>query len=308
MYEYSSHKKISNYDKFQTLRRKPSYRSDYWDFLFWCRENHIDETEYLDHPEAVKKAEELCKKYSITYLFNPSTDIPKHWGDNFYNDEEEIVEVIYPTDYRNLNNEEIRKGIKPAYLPISVFNNGDNLTIRIKLNADLGEILKEISNKIKFYQSFIQKDNSRMTPDRKVDKWEVWDAYNQTKSFKKAAKKLNERASQYMKILNNFGFTPEPLQKLNVSTIRKAFYRAFELIHEVKFDPVVHKPEKLPVKLRRTCDKCREYETCKALCPDVLEYVAQDEKYQREALMPESELDIFSAQQLHQKEPESPIK
>ena len=47
-----SPKKISPYDKFQALRRKPSYKADYWDF---------------------------CKKYNIFYLFNPSTDIFKHW-------------------------------------------------------------------------------------------------------------------------------------------------------------------------------------------------------------------------------------
>jgi hypothetical protein len=61
-----SSKKIGFYDTYQALRRKPAYRADYLDFLLWCRENHIDETEYLDHPEAAKKAKKLCKKYGIT--------------------------------------------------------------------------------------------------------------------------------------------------------------------------------------------------------------------------------------------------
>ncbi|MBM4274142.1 MAG: hypothetical protein FJ134_06750 [Deltaproteobacteria bacterium] len=303
MKEYTSKKKISPYDKFQALRRKPSYRADYWDFLFWCRENQIDETEYLDHPEAAKKAEELCNKYSITYLFNPSTAIPKHWGGSFFDNEEEIVETIYPTDYRDLSEDEIRKGIILPYLPIPVFNNGEELIIRIKLNADLEDIVKEIFAKIKYYQSFIQRDNSRMTPDRKIDKWEVWDAYNRTKSFKKAAETLNKRASLRIKILNDFGFRTEPLQKVNISTVRKAYYRAFEPIHGVKFDPAVHKPEKLPVRLSRTCDRCPERSTCKALCPDILEYVVQDKKSQRETLKLEHELDILSGPRIHRKAP-----
>jgi hypothetical protein len=195
-----STKKISPYDKFQALRRKPSYRADYWGFLFWCRENHIDETEYLDHPEAAEKAEELCKKYNITYLFNPSTDIPKNWGGNFFNNDEEIVKVIYPTDYRDLSDDELRKGIRPRYLPISVFNNGEELTIKIDLKADKEVIINNFIEMLYYYHSFIHKNNCRRAPDRKVDKWEVWDAYNQTKSFKKAAGKLNERASRYIKI------------------------------------------------------------------------------------------------------------
>jgi hypothetical protein len=306
MKEYPSQKKISNYDKFQALRRKPSYRADYWDFLFWCRENHIDETEYLDHSEAAKKADELCKKYNTTYLFNPSTDIPKQTGGSFFNNEEEVVKVIYPSYYRDLTEDEIRKGISPRYLPIPIFNNGDELVIKIHIRADKEIIINNFIETLQYYQSFISKNNSRMTPDRKVDKWEVWDAYNETKSFKKAVEKLNERASRHVKVLKEFGFTPVPLQKLNVTTIRKAYYRAFELIYGVKFDPVVHKPEKLPIKLKRTCDKCPERATCEALCPNALEYAAQDEKYQRETLMHEHDLDILSSYQPHWKEPEPP--
>lgn len=147
-----------------------------------------------------------------------------------------------------------------------------------------------------------------MTSDRKVDKWEVWDAYNQTKSFKKTAQKLTARASTYMRFLNDIGITAKPPQKVDISTVRKAYYRAFELVYEEKFDPEKHKPEKLPVKLRRTCDKCPEYATCKALCPEVLEYAVQDEKYQREAPMPEHELDILSSPRSHRKAPKSPME
>lgn len=271
-----SEKKISPYDKFQALRRKPSYRCDYWDFLFWCRENHIDETEYLDHPEATEKAEELCKKYGITYLFNPSLNIPKHRAGSGFIEEKEIVEVLYPTDYRDLSEDELRRGIRPLYLPIPIFNKGDELIIKIDLKADKDVIVNKFKERLDYYQNFIIRDNSRMMFDRKVDKWEVWDAYNQTKSFKKTVKRLKDRASTYAKFINEVGITAEAPPKLNVSTVRKAYYRAFELVHEEKFDPDKHKPEKLPIKLKRTCDKCPEYSTCEALCPQALEYAQQD--------------------------------
>ena len=271
-------KKISPYDKFQALRWKPAYRNDYWDFFCWCRENSIDEAEYFDHPEATKKAEELCKKYGITYLFNPSTDIPKHWGDKYFNDEKATVEVLYPTDYRGLTEDEIEKGLKPLYLPIPVFKNGDELIIKIELRADKEVILNKIIEQLDNYLSFIPRNKTRITPDRKVDKWEVFDMYNQTKSFYKIAKKLQARAASNKRIYRNFGIAIETPPKLDVSTIRKAYYRAFELVYEEKFDPEKHKLEKLTVELRRSCDKCPEQSTCEALCPQVLEYADQGSK------------------------------
>lgn len=256
-----SRKKISPYDKFQALRRKPSYKADYWDFLFWCRENHINEMEYLDHPKAAKRAEDLCKKYSIFYLFNPSTDIPKHWGDRFFSDEKEIVEVLYPTDYRDLNEDELEKGTKPLYLPIPLFNNEDELIIRIDLKADKDVIVNSFIKQLDYYQYFINKYNTRMTSDRKVNKWEVWDTYNQTKSFKKTVQKIIARASTHTRFLNDIGIIAKPPQKLNSSTTIKAYYRAFELVYGEKFDPEKHKSEKLAIKLKRTCDKCPECST-----------------------------------------------
>lgn len=297
-------KKISQYDKFQALLRKPRYRADHLDFTVWCRERGIDEAEYLEHPEAAEKAEELCKKYGITRLFHPSDkNIPKHWLGGEFIEENEIVEVLYPTDYRGLNEDELKKGLNPRYLPIPVFKNGDDLIVKIDLKADKEFILKELIECLKYYQYFIPRSKSRMTPDRKIDKWEVWDAYNKTKSFKKTAQKLTARASAYIRFLNDSGITAKPPQKVDISTVRKAYYRAFELVYEEKFAPEKHKPERLPAKLRRTCCKCPEYSICKALCPEALEYAMQDVKYQREAPKPEHELDILSSPRSHRKAP-----
>jgi hypothetical protein len=292
-----SQKKISHYDKFQALIRKPCYRADHLDFTFWCRERGINEWEYLDHPKAVEKAEELCKKYEITRLIHPADkNIPKDWLGGEFIEEKEIVEVIYPTEYRYLSEDELKRGIRPRYLPIPVFMRGNELIIKIDLNADKEVIVEKITEQLNYFHYFIPRNKSRMTPDRKIDKWEVYDTYNQMKSFEKTAHKINERASAYARFLNRFGITVETPKKLNISTVRKAYYRAFELVYGEKFDPNKHKPEKLPVKLRRTCDKCPEYSTCKALCPEVLKYYLQDEEYQRETPKPEQELDILSSE------------
>ena len=82
-------KKISSYDKYQAFRRKPSYRKDYWEFFSWCREHGIDEAHYLDYPEATDKAEALCKKYGITYLCNPSENVPEFWERGLFIEEKE---------------------------------------------------------------------------------------------------------------------------------------------------------------------------------------------------------------------------
>jgi hypothetical protein len=288
-------KKISSYDKYQALRRKSSYRADYWDFTCWCREKGIDEALYLEYRKATRKAEALCKKYGITYLFNPSQTIPEHWESGFFIEEKEIVEVLYPTEYRDLTADERKRGVRPSFLPIPIFGNRDELIIKIDLTADMGDLIKKCTDFLKYYQSFLLKNKSRMIQDRLVDKWEVYDAYDETKSFKKAVQKLNARAVNHARILNNFDVPANAPPKIKVDTARKAYYRAFALVHGEKFDPSKHKPEKLPITLRRTCDQCPEYSRCEALCPEVLDYVSQDERYQRETHMPEHTLDTLAS-------------
>jgi hypothetical protein len=271
-------KKISSYDKYQALRRQPAYRADYWDFTYWCREHGLDEAHYLDHPEATEKADALCKKYGITYLFNPSENIPEFWGSGLFIEENKIMEVIYPKEYRDLTKDEKEKEMRPQFLPIPVFDNGKELIIKIDLTADMGALVENFSEQLKYFQSFLPKNKSRMVQDRVVDKWEVWDTYNETKSFQKTVEKLSSRAAP----------------KINVSTVRKAYYRAFALVNGEKFNPDKHKPRKLPIALRRTCDQCPKFSTCEALCPEVFQYARQDEREQRETPMPEQKLDLLS--------------
>lgn len=290
MKDNSLQKKISKYDRLQALLRKPSYRADHWDFTFWCRERGINEWEYLNHPEATEKAQEIFRKYGITRLIHPADkDLPENWLEGDFIDEEKIVEVIYPTEYRDLTDDEIKRGVRHCFMPIPVFKNGEDLIIKINLKADKGIIVKKFIEKLNYYKYFIPRNKSRKTPDRMLNKWVVFDTYNKMKSFEKTAQNIKGRAGSR--------------SKLNVSTIRKAYYRAFELVYGEKFDPHKHKPEKLPVKLRRTCNKCPEYSTCEALCPEAWEYYTEGEKYQRETLMTEQELDIISSPRSHRKAP-----
>jgi len=301
-------RKISSYDKFQALRRKPSYRADYWDFMLWCREKGIDEADYFDHPEAAKKAEDLCQKYGITYLFHPFVDIPKHWESGFFIEEREIVEVLYPTAFRDLTEDEIEKEERPRFLPVPVFDGEENLIIKINLKADKDALIAKIIEQIDYYQYFVSKSKSRITYDRIVNKWKVWDIYNQTKSFKKTAEKIIEKVAFRVRSLNNIGYEAEFIKLINISTVRKAYYRAFELVHGEKFDPERHKPTKLPIRLRKTCDKCPERPNCEALCPEVLKYVSQDEKYQRETPKSEDDLELLASPKTGRKAPKPPME
>jgi hypothetical protein len=183
------------------------------------------------------------------------------------------VEVLYPNEYRDQNEEEIEKGISPQFLPIPVFNKGVELIIKIDLTADTGSLVESFIDQLNYFQSSLPRNKSRMTQDRMVDKWKVWDAYNETKSFEKAVEKLNARAVKNFKFLTNLSVSAESPPKIKVSTVRKAYYRAFELVWGEKFDPDKHKPGKLPIELRRTCDQCPKYSTCDAragsptICP-----------------------------------------
>jgi hypothetical protein len=91
-------KKIISYDKHQALRRKSSYRADYWDFIYWCREHALDEAQYIEHPEATAKAEALCKKYGIAFLFNPSENHSEFWGSDFFIEEKRVWRFFTPTN------------------------------------------------------------------------------------------------------------------------------------------------------------------------------------------------------------------
>lgn len=263
-------RKISSYDKLQALKRNPNYINDYNNFVFWCRENEIDEDDYEDSPETNERAKELCSKYGIKYPFNPAMKIIERQG-SAYIEGKEIVEVVYPQEVRDLNQEELKEGFRPKYLPIPVFDNEEFLIVKIDLRADKEVILSEFKETVDYFHYFASKSNSRLTRERKVDKWEIWDAYNRTKSFEKTVQRINSRHSLFAELLSI-----EPPAPIGVATARKAYYRAFEQVFGEPYSPEKHNLEKLPIRLKKKCEICAERSTCQTLCPDVLSYVAQD--------------------------------
>lgn len=103
--------------------------------------------DYHNHPEASQKAEQLCKRFGIWYLFPPGAKIPQRWGGNYFTLEDEIVAVLYPTKYRGLSEDERKTGKKYKYLPIPVFEEGEVLIIKINLHEDKENILDIISER-----------------------------------------------------------------------------------------------------------------------------------------------------------------
>ncbi len=287
-----SAKKITSYDKFQALKRNPNYQADYREFERWCRERGITAKDYLDNPEAAQRAEALCRKYGIWYLFHPAVKLRRGFGGDYFTIEDEVVTVVYPNKYRDLSEEEINAGKNPRFLPVPVFDEGDFLIIKINLKRNKDEIKEEVNNKIDYYHYFINHDNRRLSKDKVINKWHVFDIYNETKNFRKTFSQLITKARSEVRFLKILGGDAE-IPKIDLSTVRKAYHRAFELVYSIAYDPNIHSPKKLPPKLIKTCDMCPERETCDTLCPDVMDYVIQDEKYLREKLTKKEIFDIM---------------
>ena len=89
-------------------------------------------------------------------------------------------------------------------------------------------------------------------------------------------RKLRKPFKQISKIFN-----------ISVSTAKKRYYRAYEILHDKKYNPAFYKkPEIKKEYLGKECSSCKERETCEDLCPDVILLVGQDTKdYQREMSM-----------------------
>lgn len=236
-------KKISPYDKFQALKRNPVYQADWREFEKLCLERGIQHKDYHDHPEAAEKAEELCKKYGLWFPFPPGAKLPWHLGGDYFTEEDEIVEVIYPNKYRDLSDEEISHGERPKHLPIPVFDEGYFLILRINLTKAKDDIVKKVKYKINYYHCFIHNEKTRLSKDRIVNKWYVFDIYNETKSFQKTLEQIRSKAKSEVRFLRSIGGDAE-IPKIDISTIRKAYYRAFELVYGEPYDPEkAHSPK-----------------------------------------------------------------
>lgn len=137
----------------------------------------------------------------------------------------------------------------------------DRLLLGISLDRPKEDILNEIE---KILDIHLKKKKTRFSW---LMKWlqykQVWDARRTRKNFNVIAKELN----------------------LRKDTVRKMFYRAYEIIFGKKYDTNYYeKPEIKKKYLKRVCETCKERKDCTDLCPDVLDFVNQDTKSQRELI------------------------
>lgn len=81
---------------------------------------------------------------------------------------------------------------------------------------------------------------------------------------------------------------------IDKNTVKKKFYRAYELIYRKKYNPADYEHPPIREKyIKRHCRTCEQRPTCKELCPDVIGYVDQDNMgYQRE--MTFGDMDILT--------------
>jgi hypothetical protein len=231
-----------DYRKLQAIIRNPQYLKDMESYE---KKHEYDENGNLTNEKEIDELEaRIKKKYGLN-------------------------SIIYPDDYGFwITRPEQLRGYfeyEPVLLLDSwstlvkrdkkLFEPEDHwLTLSIDLrnpNRDLLERIKEIVNNERKQLGILV---SRTKPDG-YDRFLVWDKYKETKSFAKVAK--------------HFG-TDE-------STVRKAYYRAFEDILGEKYDPQKHDRKKVEKEeLETTCDQCERHDTCIDPCPDILSYIDQD--------------------------------
>lgn len=165
-------------------------------------------------------------------------------------------------------------GFSPLFMPVSVQrfhreiepNNKSEmgnpiLRVLIDLNQDKKETLSMISDYIDRWRE-LRKLNR---PDQRdqISKFyffaRVWDLRKgkDRLTFAEISEKMNT----------------------NIQTTKRRFYRAFELIYNKKYDPLIFRKARSTVykeSLKRECKSCPERKTCNDLCPDVIQYVEQD--------------------------------
>lgn len=70
---------------------------------------------------------------------------------------------------------------------------------------------------------------------------------------------------------------------MDKDTAKKKFYRAYELIYGKPYDPSQYeRPAVYKTSMIGLCSDCKQWSTCRVLCPDAIAFVDQDTRYQRD--------------------------
>ena len=150
------------------------------------------------------------------------------------------------------------------------------INLKIDLDSDVSNLLEWAE----FYIKGMKSLREDFIPEVKEVRYrfeddficlEIWDLQKKYKNYEKTREILCKEKNIPM----------------NYDTVRKKYYRAYELIYGEEYNPEEFKKnnsEILKITLTKNCSNCSEKPTCKQLCPDVLNYVKQDEVKPKEKL------------------------
>ena len=155
---------------------------------------------------------------------------------------------------------------------------------KVDLTQKKSQIMKEFSeylNRAYMRAANWTPDNSRET-EKAWQHLAVWKLRRKRKSFSDIAKD----------------------QKITKDAAKKSFYRAFEMITGSKFDTALFKRDYWEIRqedIGRQCKTCSNHPDnggdCNELCPDMLAYVNQDDRYQREKFSEDYQIDNLTEEE-----------
>lgn len=270
---------ISRYDRLRALVRNPDFLLD----LEFVKRGVIPSNLKYEHGEPIKREDlervdysSLSKgfspravawfleKYKLSIVLTPELVEkypPQMWEcAAIFTDDDKGVRILFREDPKMI---EVEEGLYKYDYSVC-FKKSSTLTIKIDLSKNKTEIMDKISSHIDLFKKYVSPSKSRRKPDEKVDRFYVWDEYRKSRDFSEITRKF----------------------KIDRTTVRKAYLRAFQDILGEKYDPIKHDRRRIKkADLTFTCKKCPNRETCDTICPEVARYVTQDKRQRKERLI-----------------------
>jgi hypothetical protein len=240
----------------QSMTRNPEYRED---FLLWKSGKMHDL--------------ELMFKYGIAFVIDPASPLLKETLDKSFEEldsewqgyvkeefdtffiREWASQAVYVVPYNESWVSIDEDGKHRAHYERKL-RDEQFLTLEIDLSQKKEYIMNEIENIIDEYSRYVSKDNSRDMPERTINRFFVWDEHIRSKSFETIAEENH----------------------CNVSTVEKAFKRAFRDIMDRDYDPNAQQDKYVISKaqLNVMCEVCPNLKNCDTICPDIEAFLEQD--------------------------------
>jgi hypothetical protein len=214
--------RLSRYERVQALIRNPRYLKD------------LEEATSIINPEgrqvkyfSHEKQKALLKKYGLGIILDPKIWkelSPKSIESAAIFLDDWTVNVIHPDNLKRTADDSVH------------IEDQDVLTIQLNLLAPKERLLKKVKEYISSYDD-ANRSKKRITEERKVDKFKVYDEYKIIKSFEKVAKKFHQ----------------------DKSTVRKAYYRAVRAIEGFGLFAIICSLCKLRSSCAEPCRKAKRH-------------------------------------------------